>query len=344
MKNIFLLPLFILALFFTSCESDKMESNAEDAVAVGSDLYNLLEKVASKDFETDITCIDFNYPFTLIVFNEENFILDYQLIENDEKFSRFLASLEIGKSISLSFPITSYLENGEPYLINNNEDLKAAIDSCVSIDQILYCNGLLTATDCIWKVEHLDGPNSQYNGSYFEPTPLGTMGFHYDNNTYAGTWTTYVVADSLRLNIYILDEGNIAETWNYDWKNTIIDENQMEIENGIDHFLLTKECEEPCRKFVFEECETTPGSGVANFDLPSYEECFLPFTGIVDPTLVTISYYETSEDSQEGTNPIANFPYQNIINPQIIYIRFEDSTTEEPIFFMSILIKAIPCL
>lgn len=98
-----------------------------------------------------------------------------------------------------------------------------------------------------------------------------------------------------------------------------------------------------CRKFLFEECETEPGSGKAIFDLESYVSCFFPLIGLSDASTVAISYYETYEDMLTGTNPILNLTYENVVNPQVIYIRFEDINTSELVSSLPIILKAINC-
>ncbi|HET8804733.1 MAG TPA: hypothetical protein VFM72_09155, partial [Aequorivita sp.] len=81
----------------------------------------------------------------------------------------------------------------------------------------------------------------------------------------------------------------------------------------------------------------------AVFDLESYFDCFFPLTGILDPTNVEVSYYETYDDMIAGTNPILNLQYENSINPQVIYIRFDDVNSGEFVTFLPIILKAINC-
>ncbi len=344
MKNFFYLPLILLLTFFNSCENEPIsKADPSKVIQVNSELYNLIERAAGKDFENEITCIDFNYPFTLVIYDENMDIFGYQPINSDIEFSEFLGTLEEGKSISLSYPITSVLENGQPYVINNNEELKEAIDSCLEADTIMTCNNILTQTSCIWKVSHLEGPNSEYDGSYFEVSNFGNAGLYFQEHSFGGTWVTYFIENELHLNIFILGDENVSDDWNFDWKVISFTETEMQIENGTDSFLLTKECHEPCKKFLFEECETELGSQMATFDLESYFECFFPFTGIPDPSTETWSYYETYEDMLAGVNPIVNLMYENSTNPQIIYVRFDDINTGNPLVYISIILKAIQC-
>lgn len=344
MKKLWPILFLLIAFIFQSCENEPIsKADPSKVILVDSELYNLIQKAAGSDFENEITCIDFNYSFTLGIYDENMDILDYQLINSDIEFSDFLGALEEGKSISLSYPISSILNNGQPYVINNNEELKEAIDKCVYADTITTCNNILTETSCIWKVNHLDGPNSEYDGSYFEVSNFGNAGLYFQDHSFGGTWITYFIEDDLHLNIFILGNEDVSNDWNYDWKVVSFDETQMEIANGTDTFRLIKDCYEPCRKFLFEECEIEAGSKRAVFDLESYFECFFPFTGIEDPATVVTSYYETYEDMLESTSPIANLMYENNINPQVIYVRFDDVNTGEFITSFPIILKAINC-
>ncbi len=344
MKRLFYIPIILLIAFFNSCENEPIsKADPSNVIQVDSELYNLIERAAGNDFENELTCIDFNYAFTLVIYDENMDIFGYQIINSDIEFSEFLGTLEEGKSISLSYPITSVLENGQPYVINNNEELKEAIDKCLEADTITSCNLILTEITCIWKITHLEGPNTEYEGSYFEVSSFGNAGFYFQEDALGGTWVTYFIEGELHLNIFLTGNQEVSDDWNFDWKVVSFDQSQMEITNGINTYRLVKDCYEPCRKFLYEECETESGSQIAVFDLESYFECFFPFTGIPDPSTVTWSYYETYEDMLAGINPIVNLMYENTVNPQIIYIRFDDANTGVFLASLPIILKAIQC-
>ncbi|MBT0607292.1 hypothetical protein [Aequorivita echinoideorum] len=331
-------------VFLMGCETEPLDkADPNKVIQVDSELYDLVTKAASNDFENPITCIDFNYPFTLIVYNESMEIIAYETIGTDIYFSEFLGSLEAGKSISLSYPITSILDNGEPYEINNNEELKDAIDKCIKADTVGNCNNILTAPDCIWTITHLEGPNAQYTGATFQVTNFGNAGLHYNDEAFAGTWITYFIEDELHLNIYITGNESISEDWNYDWKILDFNENEMTISNNIDTFKISKNCGEPCQKFLFEECETEPGSGKAIFNLESYGWCIYSLIALRDGDDIALRYFENLEDLLAGTNQITNLLYENSMNPMIIYVRIEDTITGEMIAIVPIILKAINC-
>ncbi|HLW32261.1 MAG TPA: hypothetical protein VKX40_08355 [Aequorivita sp.] len=334
--------LLLLPLFF-ACEDEPISKvDPSKVIQVNSELYNLIQKAAGKDFENEITCIDFNYAFTLVIYDEDMEIFGYQIIRSDNEFSDFLGTIEEGKSISLSYPITSILVNGEHFTINNNEELKAAIDKCVAADTVINCTNILTQA-CLWQVAHLNGPNPEYEGSYFEVSPSGTTGLYFPNDSFHGTWVNYFIENKLHLNIFLTGNESVVEDWNFDWKVIEFNESWMEIDNGINRYKLIKECYEPCKKFIFEECEAAPGSGRAIFNLESYFECFFPLTGISDPSTVSWKYYETEEDMQAGTNPLVDLMYENTLNPQIIYVRFDNITTGDYITDLPIILRAIKC-
>lgn len=338
------ISLLLLLISMFSCENEPIDrADPSKVIAVDSELYKLIQRAAGNGFENELTCIDFNYAFTLVVYDETMDIVAEQIIRSDLEFSDFLGGLDDGKSISLSYPITSILDNGYPFEIRNNEELKAALDQCVEADTVISCTTILTETSCIWKITHLDGPNNQYEGAYFEVSPYGNAGLYFQDHSFAGTWITYFIENDLHLNIFITGDEELSADWNFDWKVVNFDESQMEIENGTDRFLLVKSCLESCRKILFEECETEPSSGIAIFDLESYFDCFFPFTGISDPSIVSWNYYETEEDMNAGINPIENLLFNNVFNPQIIYVRFDDITTGEMVTSISIILKAIKC-
>ncbi|OAB81633.1 T9SS type B sorting domain-containing protein [Cochleicola gelatinilyticus] len=64
--------------------------------------------------------------------------------------------------------------------------------------------------------------------------------------------------------------------------------------------------------------------GITEFDLGSQSEVIL---GGQDPANYTVTYYETPETAEEGTNALPNL-YLNIINPQIVYVRVTNNDTD----------------
>jgi len=342
MKKLFILCVTLATIGFSSCENEPVELlniSTDNIIEVNSELYSMLQGIAGDPSQNEIGCIDFIYAFTLYIFDENLEVIGAEVISNDMEFSDFLGSLPPENSISMSYPITSTLANGEEFIITNNAELKEAIDLCVKDEVLGYCNGLLE--ECIWRVAHVDGGNNDFEGAYFDVSNIGAAGFYFEDTVYNGTWVTFFIEDELHLNINLDDDGTVAENWNHDWMVNIVDEDHMELTNGTRFFLIEKECAPTCQLFAFETCELDAGSGIGVFPLDSYTECILPFVDIDDPGTVTVTFHVTQEDAIAGDNPIES-PYTNIANPQFIFVRVVDNISGE-VYLLSILIRAVPC-
>jgi len=346
-KKIVTSLLLIMLFAVTGCDNEPVgtfEVDEEALIEVDSELYNLIETIIEEEPENIGACIDFIYAFTIIVYDSELEIVDSQIMESDQEFSEFLASIPLEHTISVSYPIMSVLSDGTNLEINNNEELKNNIDRCIEEEAIGYCNALLE--ECVWKVTFLDGENNDFEDAYFDVSNIGKAWFHTEEEIVIGTWISYFVENQLHLNINVEDDEIIGETWNKDWNITINNSDEMLLSNNGDSFLLRKECFNPCKQVIFEECEDAEGSGTAVFNLESYIECFVSFSEIEEEELenVNISFHETFDDALDGINPILETTnYTNIANPQLIYVRFEDDITAEYITHITIFLVANTC-
>ncbi|WP_317194078.1 T9SS type B sorting domain-containing protein [Luteirhabdus pelagi] len=71
-----------------------------------------------------------------------------------------------------------------------------------------------------------------------------------------------------------------------------------------------------------------PSDGVAEFDLTLLDAEAL---GGQDPAVYSVTYHETQEGAESGTGAIASpGSYQNVVNPQVVYVRVENSSNAEP--------------
>ena len=51
-----------------------------------------------------------------------------------------------------------------------------------------------------------------------------------------------------------------------------------------------------------------------------------------DPANYTVSYYATAADAEAGTNPLPTL-YENVVNPQVIYVRVDNDTTPDSVCY-----------
>jgi len=91
---------------------DNLHLEADTANAISKDdvLYNLIERTITTNEtnpEEDIICVDFVYPFAVLVYNSNLEVVATQTITGDDFFKSFLNDLNNSYSVSISYLITS---------------------------------------------------------------------------------------------------------------------------------------------------------------------------------------------------------------------------------------------
>lgn len=135
MKPIIKLLCLIVTLALISCNDEAIDNTiitAEDPIFVDSNLYNSIERVATNHPQNDLYCFNFNYALAISIFDEELKLARLEIISSDEELGVLLGSLSEGYAITISYPIYYKTTDGETIEINNNEELAAKIDECVS--------------------------------------------------------------------------------------------------------------------------------------------------------------------------------------------------------------------
>lgn len=343
--------LFLLLLITTtSCaydEDDKIESTphigTQEIISPDSDLFQNLTAITKDETRPNqsIACIDFIYPVTLFVFNDNDEYVSTTLINNDEQFSTFLDEVDLEFNISISFPITSTLEAGGEIIINNKEELKNAIDSCKNEELISECAQILRS--CVWKVGYSYNYDNTYLGGIFIETD-GYTTFQFNDDQFTGSWTTFFIENELHINISLNEADETGTFFNFDWKVQFLDENTLLLTNQESELVLNQRCDtdfDVCNNFIFEVCETAPDSGISEYILDEFTYCIFD-TLELDDTL-DITYYETEEDALAMTNPIpSNEEYINTENEQNIYVRIDDLENGQE-YFAVITLTSINC-
>jgi hypothetical protein len=215
-----------------------------------------------------IVCIDFIYPFEVLVYNSNREVISKKLLTGDEEFSAFLGQLAIDQAISISYPIATSLADGTIFSINNNAELKMAIDSCSREDIIAYCNGLFSKDDknCIWTIPYTENGNNKYTSGVFESNQDGTLRFTFDSNVYLGTWVFLFVNDELHMNINLAGTSTVAQDWNIDRK-IALDIDEIKLINTPKSIILRQKCE---TEIVYPVGSNGPSGGKVFYDKGSY--------------------------------------------------------------------------
>ncbi|MDT0556068.1 hypothetical protein [Patiriisocius hiemis] len=342
------LKLLLVLLIVVACEDEPItEANiTRNYIETDSELYNLLDRVSDENDDNEaITCIEFDYPFAIFVFDENQEFIESVGLQNDQEFVLLLDELPDGHSISISYPITGTNASGEVVEINNNEELQEAIKNCMQTQILMECENHIARLNCVWNIENLSNTNTNYESSQFIFNSLGVGKFYHNGNIYFGTWTFLFINEELHLNIFVNDD-TIGQDWNFDWKAEVDFENNITTlvnENG-DEYKIFSECNLDCSSDeAFQVCETEEGSGTADFMLSNYIYCFGNVADINNANPVTYSFHETEDDAQNGTNPILENVYNNTANPQDLYVRIEDIETENLVVINYLTIEAVVC-
>lgn len=332
-----------------SCENEDIDDLVQiteaDLIAEDSDLFSLLDRVTTDDPDaTDITCIDFIYSFTVIVYNENVELELFRIVHNDQEFSDILGTVQDGQYINVSFPISSTLEDGTSFEIADKDELRAAIDACIEEEQQqMIGNGTTILTvPCVWEVQIPDDAvYSTYIDAVFAISDEGLVDFFYRGELYQGSWILYFIEDELHININLDTEDMIGVDWNFDWKVNAINNSFIDIEIDEEtRFILEKECEpeEFCTTLTFEECELEDTPGTASFILENYLECIIIIAApqpevdamgeLPDPIDWIITFHMTQEDAEANVNAI---PSDVAIETdmQEVYVRIENPTNQE---------------
>ncbi|MEO5775620.1 MAG: hypothetical protein ABIQ27_01865 [Flavobacterium sp.] len=282
MKNSNLVPkifiLLFLSLIINSCKDldDTITyPNAEDLIQKDSELFDLLNRVTTEDDDpmTDIVCIDFIYPIHLLIYNSSLEQIGTVSIVGDDNFSAFLSILPADQSISISYPISTTLADGTEFIVNNNSELKLAIDSCSREDIITYCGTLFGGsttiiTPCVWKVQYDATGDNKYLGGYFDANPDGTIKLYYNDQIYNGSWTFLFVNDEFHMNINLEGTSEVALDWNFDRK-VEMNGDEIIIQNLPKNVHLKKACQDIT---PFAIGDAGPAGGIIFYDKGSYTE------------------------------------------------------------------------
>lgn len=274
MKNIFYnFILVLITLSFVNCtdfDDNLKKITADDIIQKDSELFNLLKKVTKVgDNPTEvIVCLDFIYPFTIIVYDSNLMPINNVVLTGDLMFSDFLATFPTNQSISISYPISTSLSDGTVFSVNTNAELKLALDSCSKEDIISYCSNLFSNQNelCVWKSVYKENFNNKYAGGVFDTNGDGTLNFSYNDETFNGTWIFLFVNDKLHLNINLAGNSEIATYWNIN-REIEIEEESIVILNNPEKIFLQKKCQ---TSEIYAVGNQGPAGGIVFYDKGSY--------------------------------------------------------------------------
>src|SRR5690606_14670302 len=138
-KKLLLLSFFVLFMF-VSCEDEQIDNNLlndVETILPNSELATMMQDVASVEvFE----CVAFQYPISFSLYDTDFQVLETITINSDSELLAFFESLNSTTNnvvlMSLNFPVTLIYDNSTSIVVQNNQELEAALnaasDNCES--------------------------------------------------------------------------------------------------------------------------------------------------------------------------------------------------------------------
>ena len=223
--------------------------------------------------DDDIECIDFIYPINLFTFSPNFEQTGSVTVNNDSELRRFFTGLDINVLVGVDFPISLEMYDGTKITVNNNDELRDAIEkaiyACDEDDDNDYgdddfteerLDALLVA--CPWLVKEVKRDN-QYTTADYENYVLNfkedgsVIARDRQGNLFNGEWSTRI--SDYRV-VVTLSFEFIAE-FNLEWLVDDIDENRIKLfSTDGDKIVMKQYCEDQpieCNEaFIMETIST----------------------------------------------------------------------------------------
>lgn len=342
MKKI-LLPLFVIfQILFISCENEPFEAGEINMNTLDDELLNFMALITDDPGEEAVNCIEFNYSFTIFIFDANLELENAVSIFNNNSFANLLDSLDTEQSISINYPITGTLSNGEFVDINTNEELLVAIKECSQEELMRRYGSRLKA--CNSRIVPQEEFPNDYENDVLKLLNEGLLELHHESSIFYGTWVTLYIGDILYINIDLNDDDEIENFWNHNWEVLESLEETTTIKNEEIEITIKKDCTELCETDQYEVCEEEDTPGFAIFDFSEYTPCISILTPQTPLDAVEFSFHETEQDARDIINPLNTTMYTNLENLQTIYVRVFYKTSGELIEISTIILNAIPCI
>lgn len=259
---------------------DELRQHAEQCIEGGDD--------------DDIECIDVVYPVTFFTFNLDSEQTGSVKVESDKEMRRFFAGLDVEDLISIQFPVSFELHDGETNTVNNIDELRETIakaeKACDEDDDNDHNDDDFTKerldsllVECPWLIKEVQR-YSQYNSDHYENF---IMNFNEDGsvsvrdregNTLYGEWTTRVSDYRVLLKL----DFEVLVDFSIEWFVYDLDVDRIKLDAGDgDKIILKTTCgEEPevCDAAFIEETLSTCKWVVTNSDGYFLENLTLDFS------------------------------------------------------------------
>tara|TARA_R110002050_G_scaffold16719_1_gene50525 strand:+ start:179439 stop:180509 length:1071 start_codon:yes stop_codon:yes gene_type:complete len=182
--------------------------------------------------DDDIECVDLQYPIVISLVNTASGMIDTVTLVNDKKLFRFVKDLEENDVVTINFPVTVILSDGnevaavdQNQLENTIETYKDSCDENDNNDFDVNC-AACTIEDLLdlwsscseWKVDKLfrdtNSLQNQYKDYSFNFLDDGSVIASSDSDTFLGTWVASGTGNNITVVVDFLNLPDFNGSWN----------------------------------------------------------------------------------------------------------------------------------
>jgi hypothetical protein len=211
----------------------------EYAVTSETQFESIIEAYGDDSPYYDISCIDFNYPISINIYNTNNQVASSITIQNDIQLYNFVNNLTDGQIVGFVFPISLTNSNNENTIITSNFQLELAIENVID-DCDTTGSGTLVLSDILtsgsWYVSYYYGDGNDdtnyYNGYVFNFNPNGTCTAIKNYNTTYGDWDLDYQNSYQRLDLHY--DGDALYEMEEGWKVLEFSATSVRLKNESD--------------------------------------------------------------------------------------------------------------
>lgn len=195
----------------------------EHNVATEVQFENILAGYGDDSLYHNISCINFNYPVSINIYNSNDQVASSVTLQNDNQLYTFVNNLTDGEIVGFVFPITLTNSNSEISTVSNNLQLELAIENVIN-DCDSTSSGTLVLSDVLtsgtWYVSYYYGEGNDetyyYNGYNFSFNPNGTCTAIKNSTIINGDWDINDQSGYQRFDLHY--DGSVLDEMEEGWK------------------------------------------------------------------------------------------------------------------------------
>ncbi|OUR91443.1 hypothetical protein A9Q87_10825 [Flavobacteriales bacterium 34_180_T64] len=207
--------------------------------------------------DTDIECVDFQYPISFSLYDSNFQITETVVIESDEALYQFLEDLNNSDDgvvlASLNFPVTLVYANGETIVVNTHDELESAINSaeedCENVDDDCNTEDVeMYLQECHWRIAAYNEDDVFENLYLFFNENDDLQILNGSTTQYIeGNWSTSLSNDG-HVEIVISELNAFQEDLGGSWIVVECDDDRFELvrelEGAVTTMVIEQECED----------------------------------------------------------------------------------------------------